>query len=309
MAIKILMWNTQHLNNQNRARPMSWAYAEKIELLKRLILDEAPDIIALFEVGTTSYPNTTLVANLSGKYSLIGLLGQEGGATKNTTLGSVVFVKDERSAEFSGVSFQTVLGSGHKRATIVVKDSENNHFAFYHANASSNAWRNIKDEIDYLQDQICQIEGTLVFFGGDLNTVAKEAPDSTEDPKYHRVMEKSIPEGPGYTHVSIRNSRTSADEKHNFEGVDLGGEKERGLVVSLSMLDFAYVARGVRRRGACPAAVKGKRVWNPVSEGREEYLDSDAEQEQVYKTLEKIYLGNGVSVRSDHFPVFYELGG
>jgi hypothetical protein len=315
-----MIWNTQHLNNQNQARPMSKAYTEKKELLDLLITNHSPDIIALFKVGNTGAPNTTLVADLSNKYTLVGQLDPEGGSSKYTTLGSLVFAKNELAGDFSAPDFQTVLGSEHRRASIVIKHvGTGNHFAFYHANASGKAWRHIKEEIDHLQDQFGQEQHSwLAFFGGDLN--ANEAPAKTTDPRYGRSMIRQLPAGPGYTHVSLQDSEDVAYARYLFEAKNsigqpldkktyldsyMGSELEYGIVPRLSMLDYAYVADHVKCIAECNASVQGTRDWTFDSSASATLSSQNQFQQKPFSSVEKRY--DGKLVRSDHFPVFYSL--
>jgi hypothetical protein len=302
-----MIWNTQHLNDQNQKKPMSAAYNDKKALLDKLITSDSPDLIALFEVGTTGKPNQAIVADLAGQYTLVGALAAEGAATVNTTLGSLVFARNAVAADYSAPSFGTVLGAGHRRASVVIRHKANgSHFAFYHANASNKAWGNIKSEIDHLQDQIGQEHGSwLAFFGGDLNS--HDAPASATDPIYHKRMTRRRPLGPGYTHVSAKHSGPA--EMDTEEAVDfyMGGEVEYGLIVTLSMLDFAYVPDGLECEGECKASVVGRRNWKlDGMKGAVKTLNIEKQPKKPFSSIEKSY--DGTLVRSDHFPVFYTLG-
>lgn len=163
--------------------------------------------------------------------------------------------------------------------------------------------------------------GRLAFFGGDLNTEAAEAPDTVTDPKYRRQMAKCIPDGPGYTLVSIKDSVTLAKKRYKREVANsigmsvskdayiesiMGTDIEFGVIAGLSVLDYAYIAVSLDCAGACPASVTLKPNWHPVKpQTSVTLMPPYPEPDQVYETVEKHY--NSVPVRSDHFHVLYEV--
>lgn len=318
-VVKILMWNTQHLNNQNVRKPMSEAYEEKLDALASTLTALKPEILALFEVGTTGNPNLRLVNDLKGTYTLKASLSQEGGLRKSTTLGSMVFVKNEVADQFSE-KFELPLGDEAIRATLLLSDNEDNLFAFCHANASYKAAAQVRDDIlllGKLQGQDGKIK-RLVFFGGDLNTDANTAADAITLKPSNEKMLRCTPGDAGFTHISVRTSlslakKLYAEEKKNaYGGVQMseseyinacmGTDVAFGDLAVPSLLDYAYINEHCITKSICHAAVAVKTLM-----GETGTLNSahQFKPNEVYNVVERVYLGK--VLRSDHFPVAYMI--
>ena len=318
-VVKILMWNTQHLNNQNVRKPMSEAYEEKLDALASTLTALKPEILALFEVGTTGNPNLRLVNDLKGTYTLKASLSQEGGLRKSTTLGSMVFVKNEVADQFSE-KFELPLGDEAIRATLLLSDNEDNLFAFCHANASYKAAAQVRDDIlllGKLQSQDGKIK-RLVFFGGDLNTDANTAADAITLKPSNEKMLRCTPGDAGFTHISVRTSlslakKLYAEEKKNaYGGVQMseseyinacmGTDVAFGDLAVPSLLDYAYINEHCATESICHAAVAVKTLM-----GETGTLNSvhQFKPNEVYNVVERVYLGK--VLRSDHFPVAYMI--
>ncbi|PTT80372.1 endonuclease/exonuclease/phosphatase family protein, partial [Pseudomonas sp. HMWF005] len=132
MPYKILIWNTQHFHNQSKKE--SEAYQAKAAYLSKVLLLKRPDILALFETGTTGVPNVSAEKLLESRgYRLVHALDNEGGARIDTTLGSMVFVRNELAGAFEMLS-DYILGASERRAPIVIRHKYNGDaLAFYHA--------------------------------------------------------------------------------------------------------------------------------------------------------------------------------
>ncbi|UZE20185.1 endonuclease/exonuclease/phosphatase family protein [Pseudomonas sp. B21-054] len=311
---KILIWNTQHLNNQAGGK-MSDAYQEKLATLNLVLQQDTPDIVALFEVGSTGNPNDRLVNDLSQHYTLKASLDQDGGLRKSTTLGSMVFVRTGRDTEFKE-RYIWPLGPEARRATLLLTDDEGNTFAFCHANASRNAWPQILGDIQELGSIHEGDFQRLVFFGGDLNTPYSSAPKTLSTHRGATRMNAVFPEGSGFTHITIRSTETQArkaykklDEVSRFyTPIDqyvsslLGGDLGYGDFAIPSQLDYAYVHEHVEARGYCDAAVQIKKSWV-----HDRQLIRSADELKVRGHDEVVRIFRGQALRSDHYPVLYEL--
>lgn len=318
-TVKILMWNTQHLNNQNVRKPMSEAYEEKLDALTGTLVMLKPEILALFEVGTTGNPNLKLVDDLKGTYELKASLSQEGGLRKSTTLGSMVFVRNDVADQYSE-KFELPLGDQAIRATLLLSDNQDNLFAFCHANASYKAAAQVREDIQLLgtlQEQDGKIK-RLVFFGGDLNTEASSAAESiTLNPSKEQML-RCTPGKAGFTHISVRTSlslakKLYAEEKKNaYGGVQLsesdyvnycmGSDVAFGDIAVPSLLDYAYINENCEWDSVCHAAVSVKTLSDEVDTFKSVH---HFKPNEVYNTVERIYLGK--VLRSDHFPVAYRV--
>jgi hypothetical protein len=171
MAVKILVWNAQHMDNQSTSTH-SEAFKDKLEFLGKYLaqLGEV-DVMAFLETGKTGNINETLAAslnNLPGNYSPLAHLAQEGGLFKNTTLGISVYVRNALKEDFEISEYDYILDHKERRAPVIIKHKKTcKYLAFYHANA------NEKTSFGYIKGAIENIdkwyEGNLVFFGGDMN--------------------------------------------------------------------------------------------------------------------------------------------
>ena len=318
-AVKILMWNTQHLNNQNERKPMSEVYDEKLDALASTLELLKPEILALFEVGTTGNPNLRLVDDLKGAYTLKASLSQEGGLRKSTTLGSMVFVRSDVADQFSE-KFELPLGSDSIRATLLLSDKDNNLFAFCHANASYKAAAQVREDIlllGQLQGEGGEIK-RLLFFGGDLNTEASTAADAiTLNPSKEKML-RCTPGDAGFTHISVRTSlslakKLYAEEKKNaYGGVQLsesayinacmGTDVAFGDLAVPSLLDYAYINEHCSSKSICHAAVAVKTLKGETDELKSVH---QFKPDEVYNVVERVYMGK--VLRSDHFPVAYRI--
>lgn len=314
--VKILMWNTQHLNNQNERKPMSEAYEEKLDALLKTLEKLKPEIVALFEVGTTGNPNLKLVGDLTGAYTMKVSLSMEGGVRKGTTLGSMVFVRDDVADDYHE-PFELPLGAESIRATLLLSDKEENIFAFCHANASPKAAAQVLEDIQLLGS--FQGEGIkkLVFFGGDLNTHASTAPKSITLQGKDKVM-RCLPGSAGFTHISIRSSvslakELYAQEKKNSLGpiqltesqyvnATMGSDVAFGDIAVPSLLDYAYIHESCRWESICHASISVRTLSMKTKT-----FDSSSliRPQKVYAAIQRTYLGS--VLRSDHFPVAYMI--
>lgn len=311
---KILIWNTQHLNNQAGGK-MSDAYQEKLATLKQVLQQDNPDIVALFEVGSTGNPNDRLVNDLSQQYILKSSLDQDGGLRKSTTLGSMVFVRTDRANEFRE-RYILPLGPEARRATLLLTDDNGNTFAFCHANASRNAWPQILGDMQELGSIHEGDFQRLVFFGGDLNTPYSSAPKTISAYRGTTRMNAVFPEGSGFTHITIRSTETQARKEYKkldevsrfYTPIDqyvsslLGSDLGYGSFAIPSQLDYAYVHEGVVARGYCEAAVQIKK-----SLLHDRQLIRNAEGLKVQGHDEVLRIFRGQVLRSDHYPVLYDL--
>ncbi|MGP0173226.1 endonuclease/exonuclease/phosphatase family protein [Pseudomonas sp. NCHU5208] len=315
-TVKILMWNTQHLNHQNQRKPMSEAYEEKLDALLSTLEKLKPEIIALFEVGTTGNPNLKLVDDLKGSYAMKASLSMEGGIRKGTTLGSMVFVRNDIADDYSE-PFELPLGSESIRATLLLSDKEENLFAFCHANASYKAAAQVLEDIQLLGSYQGKGIKKLVFFGGDLNTDANSAPASITLPGKDKVL-RCLPGTAGFTHISIRSSLALAralyaQEKKNSQGRMLLSESEYincvmgcdvayGDIAVPSLLDYAYIHESCDWQSICHASISVTTLSNDSTTLNASSL---IDPEKVYATIQRIYMGK--VLRSDHFPVVYRI--
>ncbi|WVV47170.1 hypothetical protein THH46_19945 [Pseudomonas sp. NA13] len=204
---RILIWNTQHLNNQAGGK-MSDAYQEKLATLKQVLQQDNPDIVALFEVGSTGNPNDRLVNDLSQQYILKSSLDQDGGVRKSTTLGSMVFVRTDRANEFRE-RYSWPLGPEARRATLLLTDDVGNTFAFCHANASRNAWPQI---LGTCRNSVLSMKATFNawYFRRRPQHPYSSAPKTISAYRGATRMSAVFPEGSGFTHVTIRSTETQA---------------------------------------------------------------------------------------------------
>ncbi|AUM70691.1 hypothetical protein [Pseudomonas fluorescens] len=69
-----------------------------------------------------------------------------------------------------------------------------------------------------------------------------------------------------------------------------------------SQLDYAYVHEGVVARGYCDAAVQIKKSWL-----HERKVIRNAEELKVRGHDEVLRIFRGQALRSDHYPVLYDL--
>ncbi|MEX3939906.1 hypothetical protein AB4Y44_10220 [Paraburkholderia sp. BR10937] len=303
------------MNNQNQSQPMSEAYGEKLATLERAIGAYGPHIVALFEVGTTGKQNLKLVEDMKARgYVLRASQSQEGGLTKYTTLGSMVFVHQDIAGSWKQ-PFEVPLAPEARRATLLL-EREGTLLAFCHANASYKSLEQFVDEMQFISTH-----GRLIFFGGDLNCPASVAPKSVQlRDQDKRTLELRLPECGGFTHVSVFSSEAIKNERYDQIVRNTGGypgiSREEfvredvdvywGDCAVPSFLDYAYVASDIQVRGKCEGAVQ------IVSIKREKQkvlstLENFKRRDKVYKEgqVKRLFLGE--TVRSDHFPVAYEL--
>lgn len=171
MALKILVWNAQHMDNQSTSTH-SVAFREKLEFLDKYLANlGGVDVLAFLETGKTGNINQTLAAelkNLPGNYLPLAHLEQEGGFIKSTTLGISVYINKDREADFTAAQLSYVLGHKERRAPVIIEHKKTGKYlAFYHANANEKtSFGHIKEAIEEIDRMY---DGNLVFFGGDMN--------------------------------------------------------------------------------------------------------------------------------------------
>lgn len=308
MPYKIILWNTQHFHNQSAKE--SQAYLEKAAFLKKLLLHKRPDLLALFETGTTGVPNVSAerLLNTWG-YQLVHALDNEGGSRADTTLGSMVFVRTELVGAFEMLPYY-VLGESERRAPIIIRHKYTaDALAFYHANSSAKASNLTAETIKFIVENLGHHFRELIFFGGDLNC---EPHANHEEIRglAHKPLKPVAPAVAG-THIQITNKTlkdSSSDWKHNVENVfdfETGEDvpkvplkqwhhqyrwdeaiTEDEFVPTPRVLDYAYVTDTYR--------------WSAECDGRHESIPNGR---GGYKDIRRLYYGD--VIRSDHFPVFY----
>lgn len=171
VALKILVWNAQHMDNQSTSSH-SVAFREKLEFLDKYLANlGGVDVMAFLETGKTGNINQTLAAelnNLPGNYLPLAHLEQEGGFIKSTTLGISVYINKDREADFTAAQLSYVLGHKERRAPVIIEhENTGKYLAFYHANANEKtSFGHIKEAIEEINRMY---NGNLVFFGGDMN--------------------------------------------------------------------------------------------------------------------------------------------
>lgn len=315
---KVLLWNTQHMDNQPENK-LSEAYQQKLANLNTMLTRYTPDIVALFEVGNTGKPNGQLVQDMKSKsFTLKASIGQDGGLTKDTTLSAMVFVQDNRASEFHE-PFEWPIDDQARRATLLLMDKNKDVFAFCHANASRNGWLQVLADLKELGGH----DGfnRLVFYGGDLNTFFKTAPETVSSYRGKCEMRKIKPEGSGFTHISIRSTEREAEIRYNHElaQIDkwdlippylqnkqqyisslLWGDLEFGHLAVPSLLDYAYVHHEVKAEGLCEAAVQFQNVFENYTVNKKKSLPKTGKA-----SVSRIF--QGMYLRSDHFPVIYQV--
>ena len=237
MTLKILVWNAQHFDNQSKPAH-STAYTDKLSFLVEYLQKlEGIDVIVLLETGKTGNTNQTVALSLkilSQAYVPITHLGQDGGARKNTTLASSVYISGERFGEFAMPEFDFVLGENEQRAPLIIKHKNTKKlFAFYHANANEKtSYKHIMGAIEYIKEL-----GSLAFFGGDLNYDYAAMNDTLLG------LHKLGPSSPGYTHSKFTPIHTSrlyeaAARKHEFliNNQKLGGAFKKSYAKAIEQL-------------------------------------------------------------------------
>lgn len=316
MPLRIMMWNAQHFDNQGD-NP-SAAYQDKLAFLRHCLTQRDVDILALFETGKTGALNEKLVAELSNAYSLVAGSLQEDGKKKTTTLGTLVFVRNELADQFQKVS-EYVLSPTEQRSAILIRHIDTGYgFAFYHANSSYLASKNILDTVGFIVQNLSMLKlSTLKFFGGDLNYDAvgsyKEIktplfgtsdPDNPYSKRYviaEHVLSKMVPEGPGYTHASIKSAHrivppTPEETAHEFSELSQGRRPrliiklKRIWIVTVRTLDYAYVENASQWTAECNGAFGRRSI-------------------DIEKNTGPVRVAFGAVMRSDHFPVFYTHNG
>ncbi|WP_322846745.1 hypothetical protein [Pseudomonas sp. B33.4] len=302
MPLTIMTWNAQHFDEQNST--LSEAYREKLAFLVYYLEQRKPDIFALFETGKSGAANTQLVRDLTAHYSPVSILQPESAKNKITTLGSIVFVKNAIASEFTDISEHVPLDDKEQRGALLIHHKTTDLcYGFYHANASCVALGNIVNAINYIQGMRVK----LVFFGGDLNVPTDGKPDAI------MKMQKLTPTGAGYTHVSILSDDVSSSSRELRDMQEFGhflnltpkkyfeeeykwnhaiDAKPRHPTAQLSLLDYAYVHELEK--------------WSAVCEGSANTVESGESVRHRTTVIQKICLG--MSVRSDHFPVFFTYG-
>jgi hypothetical protein len=181
---------------------------------------------------------------------------------------------------------------------------------------------NVRETIPYINSNLETLAlQKLGFFGGDLNvdgTSAQDqlvtitsAPLNPENP-YSRVvtrrsppLNKLIPAGSGYTHVSFKEqyketTKSKLEAARAKTAAKLSGKRNRlpivhtyklvGYTPIMRLLDFAYV--------------DDLNVW---SAGCDASISSSASRNGDLVKPHRISLGE--RMRSDHFPVFYTYNG
>lgn len=300
MSYTIMIWNTQHFDNQKGV--VSDAYAEKKEFLEYYLLQKKIDIFALFETGKTGDVNEKLINDLSGYYTATSTLKQEGGKKKHTTLGSIIFIKNSIADEFEDVSDKYILSSSEQRAPLLIRHKKSAYgFAFYHANSSYLASANIIDTIAFIQDNSETLGiKELIFFGGDLNVPIQSAHNEIKG------LKCLAPSGSGYTHVSVSNVTFELATK------ELKDLQERGMFFNTKPQDYLWeymFNQGIEKcvlqgtlRLLDYAYVKYVNHWKSYCDGAiQEKTNSD------YETIEIVRTCGGKKIRSDHFPVLFTL--
>lgn len=335
--MKILIWNAQHLDNQSRAL-VSNAYKEKTEFLDKYLLsqNDEVDIVVLLETGKTGNTNKTLDAFFKGRtnsYELVTKLGQDDGFTKHTTLGINVYAKPEIARDLERMPY--VLGDKERRGAVIVKYG-NKLLAFYHANSSKKSFDHISSSIEFIQQQFSE---DLVFFGGDLNY------DYSAMPENLRRMEKLGHNGPGYTHTKIEYPISDElQEKLNRRYYSTirrhGLERTFNSSYGNYRRELTYrQTHGIKKDYKLHAATMNKRLraWDDKFEVAEEDFDfryfvqkTPTREALVTRSFldyalvddvgdwsadchgvtlqigdDVLRYCNGLSMRSDHFPVIY----
>ncbi|MCV4282227.1 endonuclease/exonuclease/phosphatase family protein [Pseudomonas capsici] len=217
MALKIMVWNAQHFDNQSGSTH-SQAFIEKRDFLKQYLAQQSDiDILVFLETGKTGNINQSLtseVYNLPGNFVPVVHLTQEGGFTKNTTLGISTFVREDKKGQVGLPDFEYVLGDKERRAPVILKHQTGKYLAFYHANANENtSFGHIKDAIQFIHQEVGD---DLIFFGGDLNDDYYSMNDSIGH------LKKLGPVGVGYTHSKFTLVETKTlhlDVARRYEGL------------------------------------------------------------------------------------------
>ncbi|HBP5361855.1 endonuclease/exonuclease/phosphatase [Pseudomonas aeruginosa] len=319
MPLKIMIWNAQHFDNQKYFR--SQAYTDKLDFLRHYLTQEEIDIIALMETGKTGDINQTLIDDLSSEYTFIGATSQESGARKNTTLGTMIFLKNIISTKFSLID-NYILSPTEQRGAVIIKHNKTHlGFAFYHSNSSYRAMANIVDTVQYIQLNLSSLGiSKLCYFGGDLNTdgnyeskeISSRKNLSNKNNPYARVFQvagpslyKLLPTGSGYTHASIkevfvpdaksRRLLKSAEQQKKQPRVSLKRTvpktlvltgKVTGYTTTFRLLDFAYV--------------DDLGAWSATC---------DASLSAPGGLIRPIRMSKGKAMRSDHYPVVFTHNG
>lgn len=316
MPLTIMTWNAQHFDHQEHA--YSQAYQDKLDFLRHYLAQDDIDIIALMETGKTGNINQSLVRDLAGEYSLIAAASQEDGVKKDTTLGTMVFIKDSLVDEFSCID-NYILSSTEQRGAVIIKhDASKSGFAFYHANSSYRAMTNIIDTVQHIQLNLTSLGlKRLCYFGGDLNTDGRyESKEirtniSYREPNnpYARTFQtpgpslnKLTPTGSGYTHASFKEIFVPDKKSKNLirrEEQRINAQKKLGVkkptpkVLTLTgtvtgytktfrLLDFAYVDNLDYWSATCDAS----------------FHDPGGSKKPTR-------VSKGMTMRSDHYPVLY----
>jgi hypothetical protein len=320
MPLSILVWNAQHFDHQKGQH--SAAYQGKKRFLDHCLAQETVDILVLIETGKTGTPNTALINDLSGSFKPLATAVQEDGIKKDTTLGTLVLISNDKAKEFEQATGY-ILGGKEQRSAVVIRHIQSQYgFAFYHANSSYLAMNNAMDTITFIQSNLENMGlKKLGFFGGDLNTDGKWAHNELvthtsgpRDPKndYSRIvvresppLHKLIPSGSAYTHVSFKEqyketAKSKEAAKRAISLAKLSGKRKTpniirtyklvGYTPVVRLLDFAYVDDLSVWSSACDASFS-----TPAPIG-------DPPAKPVRISL-------GEEMRSDHFPVFYKYEG
>jgi hypothetical protein len=301
MTLSILIWNAQHLDNQSGTP--SEAYLEKLAFLGYCV-DHAQnpiDILVLMETGKTGNPNELLIKHLARGFTEVAVTSQEDGAKKHTTLGILVLVSKAKAKEFARVE-GIVLGN-EQRSAVVIRHESGYAMAFYHANASYAAAKNVRDTLTFIQDNLEAYKITkLGFFGGDLNTDAKSADDTlsltysvpldSSNPYSKKVtnrtsLKKLTPNDSGYTHASFRRQWEAQQVASAQQGNRVILKRHYQAV--LRLLDYAYVNDLHGWSASCEAAYTAP-VVNGIAQ-------------------QPVRHSRGMRMRSDHYPVIYTYSG
>ncbi|MGB8923164.1 MAG: hypothetical protein WCC61_16850 [Pseudomonas sp.] len=312
MPLSIMIWNAQHFDNQG-VNP-SAAYRDKLGFLRHCLTQREVHILALFETGKTGALNERLVTDLSNGYTLIAGSVQEDGKKKSTTLGTLVFARNSIAEHFERVT-EYVLSPTEQRSAILIREKKSGFgFAFYHANSSYLASKNILDTVGFITHNLALLKlSTLKFFGGDLNYDAKGAYSSITTPIYgsgeadnpyakryaiaEQVLTKLVPNGPGYTHASIKSQHRiipPTPEEVAFEQSERSQGRRPRLIIRLRRhfvvtprtLDYAYVEDVAKWSAECNATVT--------------HQIDDVDRKRI-----PVRMAFGELMRSDHFPVFF----